>query len=65
MSPYPYDWSQEIFIVRVAIDSSKRYPAFQTVGLDCQAPTLTPAWQAIFMRNFGLNQCGREPTLTT
>ena len=35
------DWSQEIFKEYVPIDSSTHYPAFSTVGLHCQTPTLT------------------------
>ena len=46
MIPYPYDRSQEIFIVHVPITNSTHYPAFYTVRLHCQTPTLTPAYQA-------------------
>ena len=44
--PYTCDWSNEIFIVHVPIDSSTHYAAFYTFGLHCQTPTLTPACQA-------------------
>ena len=34
--PYSFNWSQEIFIVHVPIDSSIHYPVSYTVRLQCQ-----------------------------
>ena len=45
--PYSCDWSQEIFIVHVPIDSSICYLAFFMVGLYCQTPTRIPACQVM------------------
>ena len=58
---YFNDWSQEIFIVHVPIDSSTRYLAFYTVRLYSQNSTIVPVVQAgmwvctIFMMIFGMN----------
>ena len=52
--------------MHVPIDSSTHYPAFQTVGLHCQTPTLThcvPCREAvctIFMMVFGMTRPGGE-----
>ena len=47
MTPYSYDWFEEIFKMHVPIiDSYTHYPAFYTVRLPCQTPTLMLACQA-------------------
>ena len=54
--------------MHVLIDSSTHYPAFYTVGLHCQTPTLTHACLCreavctIFMMVFGMTRPGRETT---
>ena len=40
---YSCDWSQEIFIMHVLIQSSTHWSAFYTVKLHCQTPPLKPA----------------------
>ena len=63
--PYSYNWSQEIFIVYVPINSFTHYPTFYTIRLYYQAPTytLTPScrskrqflWWSLVWPSQGMN----------